>query len=285
MAEEGVVWITGASAGIGEALALEYARQGYRVAVSARREERLRGVAARIDELGGEGFVVPCDVTEEEAIARTVSRIVDRFGRLDVAVANAGFVVSGHIEELSAEEWRRQFDVNVVGLAVTARHALPHLRETRGRLALVGSVAGFLPRPGTGAYAASKAAVRTIGQALSLELVGTGVSCTTIQPGLVESEIAQVDNRGVHHPDRPDGRPAFFMWPSERAARVMVRAIRRRRRDYVFTGHGRLGAFLGRHLWGLVHFAMARTLSRGRAAWPVSGGGRSPGDARRSRPG
>jgi len=159
---------------------------------------------------------------------------------------------------LTAAEWRRQLDVNVVGLALTARHALPHLRPTGGRIALVGSVAAFLPAPGTGAYAASKAAVHSIGETLAAELRGSGVSCTTLHPGFVESDIARVDNEGVFHDGRPDLRPARLMWPTDRAARVMVRAIHRRKRVYVFTGHGRIAAFLGRHAPFLMQQAMRR---------------------------
>jgi NAD(P)-dependent dehydrogenase (short-subunit alcohol dehydrogenase family) len=249
---EKVVWITGASAGIGRELARVFAEEGARVAVSARRRELLDEVVAELEAAGAIALAIPCDVTDEEAVAAAVDRVVERFGRLDVAVANAGFSVTGRVESLSAAEWRRQLDVNVVGVALTARYALPQLRATRGRLVLVGSAAAFLPVPGAGAYGASKAALRSLGETLSAELAGSGVTCTTLHPGFVESEIARVDNEGVHHPEARDRRPVRLMWPTRRAARVMVRAIHRRRREYVFTGHGRLGAFFGRHLPGVV---------------------------------
>lgn len=258
-----VVWITGASSGIGRALAEVFAAEGADVAVSARRADRLAETARRVEAAGRRALTVPCDVTDEAAVEQAVRQVVEHFGRLDVAVANAGFGVTGSLERITAAEWRRQLDVNVVGLAVTARHALPHLRATRGRLALVGSVAAFVPLPGSGAYAASKAAVHAIGQTLAAELHGTGVSCTTLHPGFVVSDIARVDNEGVFHEGRPDPRPARLMWPTDRAARVMVRAIHRRRRVYVFTAHGRLGAFLGRHAPGLVHVALRGRRLRG----------------------
>jgi NAD(P)-dependent dehydrogenase (short-subunit alcohol dehydrogenase family) len=253
-----VVWITGASAGIGRELAFAFADRGADVAVSARRGDRLAEVVAGIEARGRRGLAVPCDVTDEAAVSDAVEAVVRHFGRLDVAVANAGYGVRGRIEELSAEHWRRQLDVNVVGLALTARYAIPALRRTSGRLALVGSVAGMLPAPGSGAYTASKAAVEAIGRTLSVELHGSGVTCTTILPGFVESDIARVDNAGVFHPDREDRRPARLMWPADRAARVMVRAIHRRRREFVFTAHGKVFGYLGRHWPGLIHFAMTR---------------------------
>jgi short-subunit dehydrogenase len=253
---DSIVWITGASSGIGRALALECARRGADLVLSARREEKLRAVADEITEMGRAAAVVPCDVTEEEEIEAAVDAILQRFGRLDVVVANAGFGVMGRVDELDAESWRRQFDVNVVGLTQTVRLALPALRETNGRVALVGSVASMTTLPNTGAYSASKAAVRSIGQALSMELTDSGVSCTTLHPGLVESDIARVDNTNTPDPDRTDPRNQDLMWPTDKAARVMADAIDRRKREYVFTGHGKIMAFLCRHAPGLMHHVL-----------------------------
>lgn len=242
-----VAWITGASSGIGRHLALELAAQGADVAVSARRVERLEALVQELEGLGRRAVAVPCDVTQEAQVEAAVREVVARLGRLDVAIANAGFGVVGPVERLSADDWRRQLDTNVVGAALTARYAIPELRKTQGRLALVGSAAAVISAPGNAAYSGSKAAVRVLGQVISMELHGSGVSCTTLHPGFVESEIGLVDNRGQLRPERKDPRPKALLWPTDRAARVMVRAIRRRRGDYVFTAHGRLGAFLGQH--------------------------------------
>jgi NAD(P)-dependent dehydrogenase (short-subunit alcohol dehydrogenase family) len=254
--DDKIVWITGASSGIGRETALEFAREGAHVAVSARRREKLEEVASAIEDLGRDALVVPCDVTEVDQIAAAVDSVVDTFGRIDVALANAGYSVGGKIEDLEAEELRRQLDVNVVGLTMTAKHTIPELKKTDGRLGLVGSVAGIVAPPGSGAYAASKYAVRAIGQVLAVELHETGVSCTTIHPGFVESDIAKVDNKGEYHEDWTDKRPQKLMWPTDKAARKMVHAMYKRKREYVFTGHGKVAAALGKHAPGLVHFAM-----------------------------
>jgi NAD(P)-dependent dehydrogenase (short-subunit alcohol dehydrogenase family) len=252
-------WVTGGGSGIGRALALELARRGADVAISGRREDRLREVAREVEALGRRGLPIPCDVADEEQVRRAADAIVQQLGKLDIAIANAGFGVAGPIETLTADEWRRQLDVNVVGVAMTAKHSLAYLRETRGRLALVGSVAGFVPLAKNGAYVASKYAVRAIGGTLSIELAGSGVSCTTVHPGFVESEIAQVDNEGNFHAEKQDPRPQKLMWKASDAARVMVDAIWRRKREYVFTSHGKLGAFLGQHMPGLTVFAQSRS--------------------------
>lgn len=251
--DQRVVWITGGGTGIGEAMALEFARRGAFVAVSGRRTQPLEAVVSGCEALGAQAIAVACDVTSEESVRAAVSSITARWGRLDVAVANAGYGVTGLIEKLTLDDWRRQFDTNVFGLVATVQAALPELRKTRGRMVLIGSVAGTIAAPGTGAYNASKYAVRAIGQTLAIELDGSGVSCTTVQPGFVESEIARVDRFGQHHAEWSDHRPSLLMWPAAKAARVTVDAIYNREREFTFTGHGKLGVFLGSHAPGLVH--------------------------------
>lgn len=257
-----VVWITGGGSGIGRELALEMARRGARVAVSGRRRERLDEVVAELHRLGAQGLAVTCDVTVEAEVEAAVARVVEHFGRLDVSVANAGFSVSGRIENISADDWRRQLDVNVVGAAVTARHSLPALRKTGGRMVLIGSVAGQVAAPGNGPYHASKYAVRAIGQTLAMELHGSPVSCTLIQPGFVESEIGQVDNAGVFDASRKDPRPQKVMWPTDRAARVMADAIYSRKREFTFTAFGKFAAKMGQHAPSLVHTIITRSKTK-----------------------
>lgn len=256
--KENVVWITGASSGIGKAMAFEWARLGYKVVLSARRKELLEETALEIRNSGGEALVVPVDIMEEKSIEDAVQRIITTWGRLDIAVANAGFGVFGSIDKLTAKDWNRQLQGNVTGLALTVKYTLPHLKQNQGRIGLVGSVGAYLPNPNVGAYGASKAAVHSIGLTLQVELKDTGVSCTTIHPGFVVSEIARIDNEGVWHPDRPDPRPSNLMWPTDKAAKVMVKAIIKRRRNYVFTTHGRVFVWLQRWFPGLVRTIVSK---------------------------
>jgi NAD(P)-dependent dehydrogenase (short-subunit alcohol dehydrogenase family) len=256
-----VVWITGGGSGIGRALALALAREGACIAVSGRRRDRLDEVVAAVEAVGRPALAVPCDVAADGALEDAVAAVVARFGRLDVAIANAGFSVSGRNDDLRPADWRRQLETNVVALAETARVALPHLRATQGRLVLIGSVAGYVSFPGHGPYQASKAAVRAIGETLWLEEAATGVAVTTIHPGFVHSEIGRIDRQGVHRPDAKDRRPSALLWQTDDAADVMVRAISRKRRDFVFTAHGRLGAWFARHLPGTL-YALFRWLTR-----------------------
>ncbi|NLY94478.1 MAG: SDR family NAD(P)-dependent oxidoreductase [Myxococcales bacterium] len=253
-----VAWITGGGSGIGRALALELARRGAKVAVSGRRRDRLDEVVSAIEAQGGEGLAAPCDVTDEASLVAAKDAILARFGKLDVVVANAGFGVTGRLEEIDAAAWRRQLETNVVGVGSTIHVTMPELRRTRGQMVIVASAASLIWAPESGPYCASKAAARVIGYTLAAEMHGTGVAVTTIHPGFVESEIARVDNEGVFDPSRKDHRPQKLMWPTERAARVMADAIAKRKREYVFTAHGKLGAFFGTHFSGLVYWALTR---------------------------
>ncbi|MEC7985150.1 MAG: SDR family NAD(P)-dependent oxidoreductase [Myxococcota bacterium] len=241
-----IVWITGAGSGIGRALAVELARNRAVIVLSGRRREKLESVLAEIQSLDAQGYVLPCDVTRKEELQDAIDEIERRYKKLDIVIANAGFSVGGRVEDLTQEDWRRQFDVNVFGLAQTARCALPSLARSGGQIVLVGSVAAFIYAEKSAAYCASKAAVHAIGETLSLELIGTGVTCTTIHPGYVESDISRTDNRGTLIPEKKDRRPQKLLWKSDDAARAMLRAIASKKRVYVFTYHGKFGAFIGR---------------------------------------
>ncbi len=263
--DDHIVWITGGGSGLGRFMAIEFARQGATVAVSGRRRDRLAEVVALIEAAGGRGLALPCDVTDDAAIQSAVAAVVEAYGKLDVAVANAGYGVVGFVEDVDRETWRRQLEVNVVSAAMTARFAIPELRKTRGRLALIGSVSSAVYVPGNGAYQASKAAVLALGATLSTELEPDGMTCTTIHPGFVATEIGQVDNAGRFDPDRKDKRPAGLMWDTDAAARVMVRAIQKRKRQYTFTGHGKFATAVARFAPWVLHQAGLR-MARGELA-------------------
>ena len=258
MRKSDVVLITGASSGIGAALAREWARRGARVALAARRVEKLELLAAEIAAGGGQAAVVTCDVTREGDPARAVAEVVARWGRLDVVVANAGFGVAGRLEKLSVDDYRRQFETNFFGLLATARAALPELKRSRGRLALVGSVSGLIGTPATSAYSASKFAVRGLALSLRPELAQLGVSVTHIAPGFVTSEIRFKDNREVLHEGARDPVPGWLVVPPEKAAREIVRAVDRRVKERIVTFHGKVFVFVDRFLPWLVDLLSGR---------------------------
>lgn len=259
------VFITGASSGIGAALAREFAREGADVALTARRLDRLEALAAEIAKTGHRAMVIPCDVTRDGDLERAVDRTRAAFGKLDVVVANAGFGVSGTLESLSLDDYRRQLETNVFGVLRTIYATLDDLKNTRGRLVLIGSVSGHVGVPGSSAYSMSKFAVHGLAASLGHELAPYGVAVTLISPGFVESEIRQVDNRGVWHPEAPRRPiPPSIVMATPTAARKILSAVARRRREAVITGLGKTAVFLQRHLPGVLAATIRRFGIKGR---------------------
>ena len=178
-----VFLITGASSGIGAATARHAAQHGYRVVLAARSRDRLTELA---QELGGEDRALPvgCDVTEWDDQQAMVQAALDRFGRLDVAFANAGFGAKRGFLEETPDQWKSMVLTNVYGAALTIRATLAALTDTRGHLLLTGSVAGRRALPGS-LYSCTKWAITAMGEAARQELNGTGVRVTVIEPGMV----------------------------------------------------------------------------------------------------
>ena len=204
-----VVLVTGASSGIGAAVAREFARQGADLVLAARRLPRLADLAAEVRATGRRALAVSCDVTEDGALEGAVRQALEAFGRLDVVVANAGFGVAGPFERLTLDDYRRQFETNVFGVLRTASAALPALRSSRGTLVLVGSVSGHVPTAGASAYAMSKAAVHAFAASLRGEVLAAGVGVVLVSPGFVESEIRPGRQPGGASSGRPRRRPAL----------------------------------------------------------------------------
>jgi len=186
--------VTGASAGIGRETARALAREGADVALSARREDRLRSIAADIEaDHGVEAAVVPADVTDEAAVADAVETTVDALGGLDAVVANAGTGTEPGVgvESLDTEQYRTVMDVNVDGMFFTARAALPHLRESSGSLVFVGSFAGCFPRPSSPVYAATKWWTRGFALSLAGQVGDADVAVTVVNPSEVRTEFGK----------------------------------------------------------------------------------------------
>ncbi|HOQ88837.1 MAG TPA: SDR family NAD(P)-dependent oxidoreductase, partial [Candidatus Hydrogenedentes bacterium] len=203
------VLITGASSGIGEALAREFSRQGASVALLARRRERLDALKNELEAAGGKAAVFPCDVTDAEAVRKAAEETAATFGGIDIAVANAGFGVAGQITSLTVDDYRRQFELNYFGTLNTIYAVLPWLEKRRGRLVLIGSVAGKVFTPSTSAYNSSKAAIIGLAESIWHELDEIGVSLTCVNPGFVASEIRSVDNYG-RYTGNPDPVPSWL---------------------------------------------------------------------------
>lgn len=259
------VLIMGASSGIGAALAREYAERGAKLALLARRVDKLEQVARPLH-----AHPIRCDVTDDADVHRAIRESIEALGgHLDVVVANAGIGVMGTVEELSIEDYRRQFETNVIGVLRTVKGTMGALRRSSGRIGIVGSVSGFLSLPGTSAYSMSKFAVRALSEALGAELAKDGVSVTHIAPGFVESEMRKVDNAGKFDASRREPIPAFLVMSNAIAAHQIAEAIQQRRPEAVITNHGKAAMFVAtrfpRTIHSVVRLAASQVLSRVKA--------------------
>jgi NADP-dependent 3-hydroxy acid dehydrogenase YdfG len=199
-----VALITGASSGIGEATARSLAAQGAKVAVAARRLERLERLATEIGRQGHTALAIESDVADQEQAIAAVDRTVDELGRLDIVVNNAGVMLLGPIEDAPTEEWNRMIDVNLRGLIHTTHAALPHLLSAaedseRGCADVINisSVAGRVARAGSGVYNLTKHGVGAFSESLRQELAGRKVRATLIEPGAVATELTDHLRDGV----------------------------------------------------------------------------------------
>jgi NADP-dependent 3-hydroxy acid dehydrogenase YdfG len=192
-----VALVTGASSGIGEQTAVGLAELGADVVVAARRTDRLDALVEQITGKGGRALAVAADVTDEAQAGAAVTQAVERYGRLDTVIANAGVMLLGQIEGADTTEWRRMIELNTLGALYTAHAALPHLlaaaeQEPRrvADLVITSSVAGRTVRLGSGVYNASKHAVGAFAEALRQEVTQRHVRVSLIEPGAVETELA-----------------------------------------------------------------------------------------------
>jgi NAD(P)-dependent dehydrogenase (short-subunit alcohol dehydrogenase family) len=261
--------VTGASSGIGRALARQLAEQGAWLALAARSRPELDDAVSECLRAGGAAearvVAVPTDVAEEAQCRALVARAVEEFGGVDVLVNNAGVSMWARFDELhDLAPVERIMRVNYLGAVYCTHAALPHLVRSRGRLVAVSSLAGKTGVPTRTAYAASKHAMNGFFDSLRIELAPSGVSVTVICPGFVATGVRR-------HAFGPDGRPmgespvreGEVMTPEECARRVL-HAAARREREVIMTLRGRVGQWLRLVAPGLVDDIARRAIEHGK---------------------
>ncbi len=232
-----VVVVTGASSGIGEALARRFAALGAHVVAGARTVDKLEAV---VSGLPTEGEAVACDVTREEDCRRLIDRAVERFGRIDVLVNNAGISMRALFDDVDLDVLRRLMDTNFWGAVYCTKYALPYIQCARGSIVGISSVAGFHGLPGRTGYSASKYAMHGLLETVRIENLKKGVHVLIVAPGFTASNVrfaaltADGSQQGVS--PREEGK----MMTADEAARRIIKAIGRRKRTLLmdFDGKG-----------------------------------------------
>ena len=240
-----VIAITGASKGIGAELARQLAAKGAKLVLAARSEKELEGVAADCRKAGAQVVAVRADVTTERDCQAIVAGATTAFGRLDALVNNAGATMWARFEDVQDMSiLERIMQVNYMGAVYCTHHALPFLRESRGLIVGISSLAGRTGVPTRTGYAASKHAMTGFFDSLRIELEGSGVDVTMIYPGFVATGIRE-------NATGPDGKPILVspvkegeVMSVEDCTRRIVTAMERREREVIMTARGKIGLFL-----------------------------------------
>jgi NAD(P)-dependent dehydrogenase (short-subunit alcohol dehydrogenase family) len=219
-----VVAITGASSGIGLAAARAFSQAGARLAVAARRRDRLDALVLEIEATGRKALAISADVSIEADVHRFVDETVGAFGQIDVMINNAGFGIRGRVEETPGADFERLMKTNFMGTVYGCQAALKHMRtRNRGVIVNVSSIVGHRALPGGGAYAATKAAQISLTESLRVELRGSGINAILVHPIATTTEFGEV---ALRESSGRKGAPLGPRQTAEQVARAMVEAVR-----------------------------------------------------------
>ncbi len=226
--QDRVLVVTGASAGIGRAAALEAALRGARVVLSARREAKLREAAREIEQAGGRALAHAADVSSREEVEGLVARALEAFGRVDAFLANAGYGFLWPAADLPEEDHRRLFEVDYWGTVHCVRAVVPVFRKQGGgHLLITSSFVGKIGLPFYGPYSAAKAAQDALATALRLELEPEGIQVSSIYPIGTATEFHEVSARITGKPGAFQNTPSFFMQSARHVGRRIARCLER----------------------------------------------------------
>ncbi|WP_018694207.1 SDR family oxidoreductase [Algicola sagamiensis] len=240
-----VIIVTGASEGIGRAFCLEAIKEGAKISLAARNQERLQSLKSELESLGGEAICTVTDVTRQQHCQNLIESTVEHFGQIDILVNNAGMTMWSlfeDIEDLSIFD--DLYRVNVMGAVCCTHFALPYIKQRQGMIVAVSSLAGLTGVPTRSAYCATKHAMIGFFDALRIELMDTGVSVVNIAPDFVRSEIHKraLDGKGVALGDSPMTEDKIMT--AEEFAFFMVDAIHEEKRLAIPSLRGKLGRIL-----------------------------------------
>ena len=243
--QHNVVIITGASSGIGRELAYQLADQGAWLALAARDAGRLEAAAAECRKRGGKAIAVPTDVADQALCQQLIARTVAEYSRIDTLINNAGMTMWARFEDLQTlTPIEKVMQVNYLGSVYCTYYALPYLKQTRGRIVGVASLAGKTGLPTRSGYSASKHAMAGFFDSLRIEVADYGISVTMVYPGFVTSEVR---GRALGPDGKPLGKSPIReaeVMSAGTCARIIVQAAARRRREEVMTLRGKVGLWL-----------------------------------------
>lgn len=257
-----VVVITGASSGIGRALAFEFASHGYKVVIGARNHEKLLEVAEEIKLTGGEIAFAQTDVSLESDCKNLVLTAIEQFGRIDVLINNAGIAMRALFEETDLDVIKRLMDVNFWGTVYCTKHALPFLLEQKGTIVGVSSIAGLKGLPGRTGYSASKFAMKGFLDCIRTENMKKGLHVLMAYPGFTASNIRTTSLTKDGTPQGESPRKEEKMMTAEEVAHRTYVAVEKRKKSMVLTFEGKATVFLNKFMPNLLDKLVYRKMAK-----------------------
>ena len=257
-----VVIVTGASSGIGEAIAREFALNGSRVVLAARTELKLSEIAKEINDSGGEAIFVRTDVSIEADCKQLIQKSIEKYGRIDILVNNAGLSMRAAFLDVDIKVLHRLMNVNFWGTVYCTKYALPYLLESKGSLIGISSVAGFHGLPGRTGYSASKFAIHGFLETIRIENLKKGLHVMIIAPGFTSTEIRKhaLTATGQEQGESPRDEQAL-MSPGY-VAKWVLKGIRKKKRNKLLTWDGRFTALFQRIIPEVVDWAYYHAMSK-----------------------
>ncbi len=239
-----VVIVTGASSGIGKAIAVEYAQNGAKVVLAARNTDKLLKLKIDIEKFGGEAVFVETDVSKKSDCENLINQTVKKFGKIDILVNNAGISMRASFSKLKLEVLERVMNINFWGTVYCSKYALPYLLKQKGSIIGISSISGVTPLPGRTGYVASKYAMDGFLNTLRIEYMNKGLHVLVVHPGFTASNIRNtaLNNEGKSQKETP--RNESRMMPAEKVAKIVVRATIKRKRDLVLTLQGKMAVWV-----------------------------------------
>ncbi|MFD1817605.1 Short-chain dehydrogenase [Pseudarcicella hirudinis] len=257
-----VVIITGASSGIGKALAFAFGREGAKIVITGRKKEPLEAVSNELKAENIENLAITGDVSVEKDNEIMVNQTLEKYGKIDILINNAGISMRSMFEDVELEVIKKVMDINFYGVVYATKYALPHIKATKGSIIGISSIAGYRGLPVRSGYSASKFALNGFLEALRTELLKTGVHVLTACPGFTASNI-RVASLGSDGQSKGDSmRDEGKMMSAEEVADAILNATKKRKRDLVLTSQGKLTVFLNKWLPKLMDTMVYNTLAK-----------------------
>jgi short-subunit dehydrogenase len=259
-----VIIITGGSSGIGKALALQYGQLGAHIVITGRNENKLQSATEELKSLGISILGIPCDSSQEVETRLMINKVIDHFGKIDLLVNNAGISMRSMFEDVQIDVLKKVMDINFWGTVYATQAALPYLKESKGGIIGISSIAGYRGLPVRTGYSASKFAMNGFLEALRTELLHSGVHVLIACPGFTASNIRNSSLNAEGNMTGETMREEEKMMSADEVASKIIQAYQQNKKTLIMTFQGKLTVFLNKWLNGFMDTLVYNSLKKER---------------------